>query len=356
MVVDTRCFSKKETDNVNQSFGVQAFDRTDHLLQEYSKCSNFEDLKSVLLKMRQSIPSKNGIKMLHKIAVNPDDPRQLIVAQILGYHREWLNISNGIRNHLALIRRIENNSSVTEALVWGLRQREEISEFLLHPSESIAREAALGVPLGRRTIFPILDRIRKSSSAEIVRILLLKLSNLHPSLMQFVLESLVKDTWTENSVIDLFSALPQVSVFDSFIDKESVVGGFAFDMEKNSRWHSAVRIAKEILISDPSCELIKVLLVRSGDDELFSRRQAAFTRSVMRSVDSKFGQELMKDFKALTVGASEEKVFRLAESLVELGSRLEGESAKKVHGVLEEWKSRSASLKLKIYQLQQRIV
>ena len=356
MVIDTRFFSKKEIGDVNHQLGVETFDSTDQLLQEYSKCSNFEDLKALLLKMRQNIPSKNGIKVLHKVAVDSSDSRQLVAAQILGYHREWLNISNGIHNHLALIRRIENNSSVTEALVWGLRQREEISEFLLDPSESVAREAALGIPLGRRTIFPILDSIRKSSSTELVRILLLKLRNLHPSLMQFVLESLVEDTWRENAVINLLSALPQISVFDSFIDKESVVGNSGFDIGKNSRWHSAVRIAKEVLISDPSCELIKVLLVRSGDDELFSRRQATFTRSVMRSVDSKFGQELMKDFAALTVGASEEKVFRLAESLVELGLRLDGENAKKIHGVLEEWKSRSASLKLKIYQLEQRIV
>mgnify|MGYP001338348604 CR=1 FL=1 len=356
MVVDTRVFSKKETGDVNQASVAEAFDGTDQLLKEYSKCGNFQDVKAVLLKIRQSIPTKNGIKILHKIVIDPHDSRQLVVAQILGYHREWLNVSNGIRVHLDLIRKTKNDSSVTEALVWGLRQREEISEYLLHPSESVAREAALGVPLGRRTIFPILDRIRKSSSSEITRILLLKLRNLHPSLMQFVLAALVEDTWTEGAVIKLFSALPQTSVFDFFIDKEVVVGDLTFDIGKNSRWHSAVRIAKEVLISDPSSELIKVLLVRSGDDELFSRRQAAFTRSVMRSVGGESGRELMKDFKTLTLGASEEKVFRLAESLVELGSRLDGESAKKIQAMLEEWKSRSAALKLKIYQLEQRIV
>ena len=43
----------------------------------------------------------------------------------------------------------------------------------------------------------------------------------------------------------------------------------------------------------------------------------------------------------------------LSELLVELSGRLEGDSARRAEALLEEWKTRSPDLKLKIYHLQQ---
>ncbi|MEE3232846.1 MAG: hypothetical protein VX294_01655 [Candidatus Latescibacterota bacterium] len=356
MVLDTRDFLEREVEDVSVALGEQHYESMDQLLREHSESSNLKELSVALLKIRQTIPTKTGIEELYKIAANSHDSRQLLAAQILGYHRDWLTVSNGLRRHLDLSRKMEFDSTVTTALVWGLRQREEISEFLEHPSETVAREAALGIPLGRRTIFSVLDTVRKSLYPELARILLLKLRHVHPSLMPYVLDTIVDDPWTERAMRHLFSALPQVSVFEFFIDKEIVVGNVGVDIEKTSRWHRAGRVGKEVLTSDPSGELLRALLIRSGDNEVFCRRHGAFIRSVIKSVDSGSGQELIEDLEALTLGASEEKVFRLAQSLVELGSRLEGESAQKIQAMLEEWKGRSVELKLKIYHLEQKIV
>tara|TARA_B100001250_G_scaffold14296_1_gene12501 strand:+ start:12369 stop:13439 length:1071 start_codon:yes stop_codon:yes gene_type:complete len=356
MVRDTRSLLEKQVEDVTFTSKKQDFEDMDQLLKEYLGSNNLESLSVALLKIRQSVPTKAGIEVLYKIAADSHDSRQLLAAQILGYHRAWLTVSNGLHRHLELSRNTEFDPTVKKALVWGLRQREEISEFLEHPSETVAREAALGVPLGRRTIFPVLEFIRKSLSPELERILLIKLRHVHSSLMPYIFDIIVDTSWTENAIFKLFSELPQISVFEFFVDKEMAVGDVGMDIEKTSRWHSAVRIAKETLSSDPTGELIRFLLMRSGDNEIFSRRHGTFIRSVIKSVDSGSGQELIGDLEALTLGASEEKVFRLAQNLVELGSRLEGESAQKIQAMLEEWKSRSVELKLKIYHLEQRIV
>ena len=356
MVLDTRIFLEKQVQGVNFTSKKQDFEDMDQLLKEYLESNNLDSLSVALLKVRQSVPTKTGIEVLYKIAASSHDSRQLLAAQILGYHRDWLTVSNGLRRHLELSRNTKFDSMVTKALVWGLRQREEISEFLEHSSKTVAREAALGVPLGRRTIFPVLELIRKSLSPELGRILLIKLRHVHSSLMPYILDTIVDNSWSENAICKLFSELPQISVFEFFVDKEMAVGDVGMDIEKTSRWHSAVRIAKEALISEPTGELIRFLLISSGDNEIFSRRHGAFIRSVIKSVDSGSGQELIGDLEALTLGASEEKVIRLAQNLVELGSRLEGESAQKIQAMLEEWKGRSVELKLKIYHLEQRIV
>lgn len=356
MVIDTRNFLEKQVEDMAFTSKKKDFEDMDQLLKEYLGSNNLDTLSVALLKIRQTVPTKTGSEVLYKIAANSDDSRQLLAAQILGYHRDWLTVSNGLRRHLELSRNTKFDSMVTKALVWGLRQREEISEFLEHPSETVAREAALGIPLGRRTILPVLELIRKSVSPELGRILLIKLRHVHSSLMPYIIDSIVDTSWTENAICKLFSELPQISVFEFLVDKEMAVGDVSMDIEKTSRWHSAVRIAKKVLTSDPTGELIRFLLIRSGDNEVFSRRHGAFIRSVIKSVDSGSGQEVIGDLEALTLGASEEKVFRLAQNLVELGSRLEGESAQKIRAMLEEWKGRSVELKLKIYHLEQRIV
>ena len=75
----------------------------------------------------------------------------------------------------------------------------------------------------------------------------------------------------------------------------------------------------------------------------------------MRRADANSGADLVGHVERLTFGASEEKVARLAQSLVDLSTRLDGAAVDKVHTLLKQWKSRSADLKLKIYHLEQGI-
>ena len=42
--------------------------------------------------------------------------------------------------------------AVVAALVWGLRQRDEAAEFIVHTDYAVAREAALATPVSRRTL------------------------------------------------------------------------------------------------------------------------------------------------------------------------------------------------------------
>ena len=97
------------------------------------------------------------------------------------------------------------------------------------------------------------------------------------------------------------------------------------------------------------------LLSRSGEDEGFARRHAAFLRGALRSTDLGLGPELLKHLERLTFKASEEKVVRLAQLLVELRDRLQGGTQERARQLLDDWKNRSAALKLKIYHLEQGI-
>ena len=356
MVLDTRVCLQREDRNLTRSSKEGDCEYINKLLNEYSQAGSLCDLSKALFNIRQSVPAAQGFEVLYKIAANPHDSRQLLAAQILGYHREWLTVSNGLHRHLELARNTKLNLKVIRALVWGLRQREEILEFVEHPSDIVAREAVLGVPLARRTISTILDLVRKSFSSELTSTVLVKLRQIHPSLMLFVRDTLIGNVWSENALRGLFSVLPQIPIFELFINEEKIVGGVDLEIEKSTRWHNVRRIAKEVLSSDPTGELLRFLLTSSGDDEEFSRRHNAFVRSAIKSVDGGCGEQLIDDLEVLTRGASEEKVFRLAQNFVELGSRLEGEDAKKIQAILDEWKSRSVELKLKIFHLEQKII
>ena len=65
------------------------------------------------------------------------------------------------------------------------------------------------------------------------------------------------------------------------------------------------------------------------------------------------GPDLLKHIERLTNHASEEKIARLAQMLVDLGNRLSGTAGEQAAELLESWKHRSAALKLKIYHMQQ---
>jgi hypothetical protein len=75
----------------------------------------------------------------------------------------------------------------------------------------------------------------------------------------------------------------------------------------------------------------------------------------VQRTDSSLGADLIGHLERLTFRASEDKVARLAQLLVGLSGQLEGEAGHRASLLLEDWKGRSAALKLKIYHLEQGI-
>ena len=122
---------------------------------------------------------------------------------------------------------------------------------------------------------------------------------------------------------------------------------------RSRAWHLLGCIAREVLQRSPTVELLQYLFKRSGEDEAFAWRHAHFMRVALQSTEAPAGSELLEDLERLTEQASEVKVARMAQLLVELDSRLEGEAKARAAALLERWKSRSATLNLKIYHLQQ---
>ena len=99
-------------------------------------------------------------------------------------------------------------------------------------------------------------------------------------------------------------------------------------------------------------DLVRHLVSNTARDDAFARRHAAFLEAAGKT-GAVFSPELLHDLARLTATASNEKLSRLAELLVELSGRLEGDSARRAEALLEEWKTRSPDLKLMIYHLQQ---
>ena len=217
------------------------------------------------------------------------------------------------------------------------------------------REAALAAPVSRRTLSPILAGLRAGIRPEVERILLHKLHQIHPSLVRYLVDLLVEGSWGEEALRGLFASLPQMALFELFLDTRHPAAWALVDTESTRFWQRLVRLASDVLVAGPGRELLRHLLSRSGDDEAFARRHGSFLRDAVRRADANSGADLVGHVERLTFGASEEKVARLAQSLVDLSTRLDGAAVDKVHTLLEQWKSRSADLKLKIYHLEQGI-
>lgn len=310
--------------------------------------------------LRQLVPTPEGLETIWGILAQPGEPRRLVAAQLLGYHRQWLSSPSGIRRVLGQARD-ESDPAVRVALVWCLRQAEEVREFLLCPDARIAREAALGLPLGRKTLGPLVRAFRLAGP-ELEGIFLHKLRGLHPPLMGELVGHLMEEDWGDGDsdrLAGLFTCLPQVPLFELFIEERgkpelaSEKGLASASRARN--WHLFSRLAERALQRAPSIELLRLLLSRSGEDEAFARRHASFLRLALNQADAVMGPELLKHFERLTFKASEDRLVRLAQLLVELSFRLEGPPGVQATSLLEEWKQRSPGLKLKIYHLQQRL-
>lgn len=311
--------------------------------------------------LRQLVPTPEGQEAIWGILAQPGDPRRLAAAQLLGYHRQWLSSPSGIRRVLSQARE-EADPAVQGALVWCLRQAEEVQEFLLHADGRIAREAALGLPLGRKTLASLVRAFRAGEPPALERILLQKLRALHPPLLGELVGHLMEQEWGEGEserLGALFCSLPQVPLFELFVEERgkpelaSEKGLSAASRARN--WHLFSRLAERALQRGPTIELLRLLLSRSSEDEAFARRHASFLRRALTQADALMGPELLKHFERLTFKASEDRLVRLAQLLVELSFRLEGPSGAQATSLLEEWKQRSPGLKLKIYHLQQRL-
>lgn len=308
--------------------------------------------------LRRLIPSAEGAELLWDLVAEKDEPRRLAAAQVLGYHRQWLASRSRLRQALDLIRR-EQQPAVAASLVWALRQRVEVAEFLLHDEASVAREAALGLPVGRQTLSSLVQVLLPGAGSrpEVERILLAKLRSIHPSLVRYLIDLLIERGVDEDDarLVPLVAALPQVPLFETFFDaRRSPDWEDRDDVARRSRaWQAVARIARQTLEHSPSFELVRQLLTRSGDDPAFARRHARFLRVAMGRADDRLSSDLVSHFERLTFGATEDKVERLAQLLVDLSGRLDGTAGAEAASLLESWKSRSADLRLKIYHMEQ---
>jgi len=323
-------------------------------LYECVEASDFAAQARALLQLRLSVPSEEGIELLRAIVADVADVRRLLAAQMLGHHRIWLATAAGVRRQVVLARE-EEDSVVAAALVWGLHQCDEAAEFIGHADSQVAREAVLATPISRRTLSPILAALRAENRPEVERILLHKMHQIHPSLVRYLVDLLAEGSWGDEALRSLFASLPQMPLFELFLDGRQPAAWALGDAERSRFWQRLVRLVSSVLVECPGNELMRYLLSRSGDDESFARRHAQLLRAAVQRADADLGAVLVGHVERLTFGASEDKVVRLAQALVDLSVRLDGDAANKVNSLLEEWKSRSADLKLKIYHLEQGI-
>ena len=304
--------------------------------------------------LRLLVPSPAGLERLFEIAEDLADGRRLPAIQMLGYHRAWLASSKSMRQMVGLARK-EQVPAVAQALVWSLRQCDETAEFLAHADCEVAREAALGVPISRQTLASILAAVAAGLPADIEAVLLGKLRSIHPSLVRYVVDLLLDLQTGENLLRMLLSGLPQLPLFELFVEAGQTSPRVLAEAEQARVWQRMARIAAQILQDEPSTELMRHLLSKSGEDESFARRHARFLQRTVQRTDSSLGADLIGHLERLTFRASEDKVARLAQLLVGLSEQLEGEAGHRAALLLEDWKGRSAALKLKIYHLEQGI-
>jgi hypothetical protein len=333
----------------------------EQLLDRAALASSPAEQARAIERLRLVIPSSEGMEKLWKILGAEGDPRRLAAIQTLGHHRQWLASRSRLKQMLEWARR-EPDPAAGSGLVWCLRLRNEISEFLLDERDAVAREAALGLPVNRQTLPALLAAFLAehplSFRSERKHLLLCKFRDLHPSLVRDLVDLLLEPGGDDTlpKIVPLFACLPQVPLFEIFLEERHLPDWNPQQEEHTVRsraWQQLVRLVGQILEQTPSVELLRYLLTRNGEDEAFARRHGRFLRAILRQADAQVGADLISHLERITFKASEEMVARLAQLVVELSDRLEGEAGVQAASLLESWKNRSADLKLKIYQLQQ---
>ena len=309
-------------------------------------------LKGEQAQLHRLVLSTDDLEQLLAIAEDSADSRRLAAIDILSHHRSWLASLRMLRQIVRLARK-EHNPRPAAALVQALRQCDEVAQFLTSKERAVAREAAQGVPISRQTLAPITTALAAGPPADIAAILLDKIRRTHPSMVPYAVDCLLKCDPNEGLLRAFLAHLPQVPLFALFVE-----AGLPQTMTSAAQariWQQAVRMATEVLQEAPSAKLLRHLLSKSSEDAAFARSHARFLHGITQRADLSLDADLIGHFERLTSGASEDKVARLAQLLVGLSGRLDGQAGQQAAALLENWKSRSASLKLKIYHLEQGI-
>ena len=329
------------------------------LLNQVVGAESLQEQATAVAQMRAVVPGAAGFRLLSAVVENRSDARRLVAAQALGFHRRWLAAKTGEEQLLDWVR-CERDPQVGAALVWGLRNREAVQEFLLHRDVGLAREAAFGMPVSENTLPALVTAVLVGKDEVTVRVLIEKLGTIQRRQLGTVVDVLVE--WpaplTAETLTPLLASLPQLPLFELFLERKGMpawdpqrVEGTETDQARN--WHQLASLAEKELLRGPGAELIRHLIGQSARNDAFARRHASFLRSAVENTDTRFGPELLGDLERLTRAASEDRLARMAQMLLELSHKLDAGTGDRADALLEEWKSKSPDLKLKIYHMQQ---
>lgn len=288
--------------------------------------------------------STDDLDQLLTIAEDSGDSRRLAAIGTLSHHRSWLASLRMLRRIVRLAHQ-EPDPRLAAALVQALRQCDEVAQFLTSKERAVVREAAQGVPISRQTLAPITAALAAGLPADVAAVLLDKIRRTHPSMIPYTIDCLLKCGPDESLLRAVLAHLPQIPLFSFFVEAG----------QPQTMTSQAARIATEVLQEAPSAKLLRHLLSKCGEDAAFARSHARFLRGIAQRADTALDADLIGHFERLTSGASEDKVARLAPLLVGFRGRLDSQAGQQAAALLENWKSRSASLKLKIYHLEQGI-
>ena len=185
-------------------------------------CSDDPDERAAAMEqLRALLPSREGTDFLAGIVEDPADPRRLVAAELLGFHRGWLAARSGVERLIRWVRK-ETDPEVGSALVRALRGRSEVSGFLLHRIPAVAREAARGLPVGKETAPAQVKAILDGCESEVGTILMEKLRTAPGSLAAKIGELVVE--WVgsagDEAISQLVARLPQVELFEHFVENE----------------------------------------------------------------------------------------------------------------------------------------
>ena len=324
-----------------------------------ASCGDPAERARAVARLRKLVPTEAGFEELCRIVEGSTDGRRQVAIQVLGFHRQWL-LSRSAVQRVQGWARGEGAPEAARSLVWVLRQRQEVQEFLGHRSTPVAREAALGLPVNPETIESLLDALLAGVESGVRRILAGKLGGLHPNLASPAVDHLLRVSGSvdDETLGQVISHLPQPPVFELLVDggrrSSWTMDPTPRETRRQGERRRMARLATRLLGDRPGAELIRFLVNRSVADEAFGRRHAAFLQRAMDNTRDRIGPDVLDDLERLSVGASEDRVELMARLLMSLGDKISGEDSRsQASDLLEKWKGMSPALKLKIFHLQQ---
>jgi len=315
---------------------------------------------AAVAQLRSLVPSDEGLELLCRVVESVDDRRRNTAVQILGHHRQWLSSKPSLERALAWLR-LELDPEVATSMAWCMRHKDVLAEFLLHPAPGVAREAALGMPVTAKTLPSLVRVLLMGRSPEVDRILSQKLKAINNSQTISVAQLLLdwEGEVSEEELNAAIGCLPQVPLFVEFVEQVGQSDWRPAQTPKEADQarsrHRITQLIERSLLRSPSGELVRHMINRIGQDDSFARRHTSFLRAAATNTEAVFGTELVDDLARLTIGASEEKLARMAQMLMELTHKLDVGSKAQAEALLEQWMTKSPNLKLKIYHMQQGI-